>query len=165
MIELELVGVRIEMPSGQPLVLLKEIAGDRHLPIWIGTPEASAIAIAQQDVAPPRPLTHDLFGDLLAAVGRGLSHVTITAVEDAVFYAQLVLDDGTVIGSRASDALALALRAKCRIWCADAVMDEAGVRISDADEDGSVAGGEDDESEVQRFRAFLDDVEPEDFGN
>lgn len=163
MIELELVGVRIEMPSSQPLVLLKEVEGERHLPIWIGTPEASAIAIAQQGIAPPRPLTHDLFGELLAAVGLGLTRVNITAVEDAVFYAQLVLDDGTVIGSRASDALALAQRANCRIWCAEAVLDEAGVRIGDADEDA--AGPEDDETEVQRFRAFLDDVEPEDFGN
>lgn len=161
MIELELVGVRIEMPSSQPLVLLKEVDGERHLPIWIGTPEASAIAIAQQGVAPPRPLTHDLFGDLLAAVGLSLAHVTITAVEDAVFYAQLVLDDGTVIGSRASDALALAQRAHCQIWCADAVLDEAGVRIGDDDS----SAPEDDETEVQRFRAFLDDVEPEDFGN
>lgn len=162
MIELELVGVRIEMPSSQPLVLLKEIDGDRHLPIWIGTPEASAIAIAQQGVTPPRPLTHDLLADVLAAVGRSLSHITITAVEDAVFFAQLVLDDGTGVGSRASDALAMAQRAACPIWCADSVMDEAGVRINDADDDDSTEG---EEREVERFRAFLDHVEPEDFGN
>ncbi|NYE93942.1 hypothetical protein FHU41_000163 [Psychromicrobium silvestre] len=163
MIELELVGVRIEMPSSQPLVLLKEVAGERHLPIWIGTPEASAIAISQQGMKPPRPLTHDLLCDVITALGRSISHVTISAVEDAVFFAKIVLDDGTTVDSRASDALALAQRVKCTIWCAEAVLDEAGVLISDADEDAP--DPEEAEQEVQRFRAFLDDVDPEDFAN
>ncbi|AJT40702.1 bifunctional nuclease family protein [Psychromicrobium lacuslunae] len=161
MIELELLGVRIEMPSSQPLVLLKELHGERHLPIWIGTPEASAIAISQQGLKPPRPLTHDLLHNVIIALGRNVSHVTISAVEDAVFFAKLLLDDGTSIDSRASDALAIAQRAQCRIWCSDEVMEEAGVLISDADDDEP----QDAEQEVQRFRAFLDDVDPEDFAN
>ncbi|WP_394941087.1 bifunctional nuclease family protein [Psychromicrobium sp. YIM B11713] len=161
MIEMELLGVRIEMPSSQPLVLLKELGSDRHLPIWIGTPEASAIAIAQQGLKPPRPLTHDLLCEVIAALGRSISHVMISSVEDAVFFAKLVLDDGTSIDSRASDALALALRAECRIWCNEEVMEEAGVVISDDDEEAP----QDAEQEVQRFRAFLDGVDPEDFAN
>lgn len=158
MIEMELVGVRIEMPSSQPLVLLKELRGGRHLPIWIGTPEASAIAIAQQGVIPPRPLTHDLFYQTLQALGRSISRIIISAVEDAVFYAQIVLDNGVTVSSRASDALALAQRGGSSIWCEDAVIEEAGVVISEAGE-----SAEEEEQQMQDFMAFLDEVEPEDF--
>ena len=68
--ELDVVGVRVEMPSNQPIVLLREVGGDRYLPIWIGPGEATAIAFAQQGMAPARPLTHDLFKDVLEAVGQ-----------------------------------------------------------------------------------------------
>ncbi|MGG5175615.1 bifunctional nuclease family protein [Pseudarthrobacter sp. J1763] len=168
MIEVELVGVRIELPSNQPLVLLREIGGDRHIPIWIGTPEASAIALAQQGIIPPRPMTHDLMVDAIHALGHSIARVNIVAVEDNVFFGQIQFDDGTTVNSRASDALALALRAHCRIWCAEQVVDEAGVRIADNgdSEDGSdavEATTVDEERELRRFREFLDDVEPEDF--
>ncbi|MDP5226230.1 MULTISPECIES: bifunctional nuclease family protein [Arthrobacter] len=184
MIEVEVVGVRIELPGNQPLVLLKEVHGERHVPIWIGPPEASAIALAQQGVVPPRPLTHDLLLDVVHSLGRELVSVTIVSVEDSVFYAQLQFDDGTSVSSRASDALALALRGHCRIWCAEQVLEEAGVLIDVQDEDAEVArpvgddaaeqpgeGGAGDasaataeqESELRRFREFLDDIEPEDF--
>ncbi|MCZ2402333.1 bifunctional nuclease family protein [Paenarthrobacter sp. Z7-10] len=165
MIEVQIVGVRVEMPSNQPLVLLKELLGERHLPIWIGTPEATAIALAQQGVVPPRPLTHDLLCNIVTALGRTVVAANITAVEDGVFYAQLVFDDGTQVSSRASDALAVALRVDCTIWCAEAVMDEAGVRITDHDdvEPESISSPEADERELNRFRKFLNDVEPEDF--
>ncbi|MFJ3958540.1 bifunctional nuclease family protein [Arthrobacter sp. NPDC090010] len=181
MIEVEVVGVRIELPGNQPLVLLKESNGERHVPIWIGPPEASAIAIAQQGIVPPRPLTHDLMVDVIHSLGRELVSVTIVSVEDSVFYAQLQFDDGTSVSSRASDALALALRIHCRIWCSEQVMDDAGVLIEVQDEDAEVArpvggDGEEEESEagapsataeqereLRRFREFLDDIEPEDF--
>ena len=166
MIEVEIVGVRIELPSNQPLVLLKEIHGERHVPIWIGTPEASAIALAQQGVVPPRPMTHDLLVDVVEAArplhrqrqhrGGGGQHLLRRSSQ---------FENGTTVSSRASDALALALRAKCRIWCADAVMDEAGVRITEHDEGEDTQPGPavDEEGELRRFREFLDDVEPEDF--
>ncbi|MCY0904213.1 bifunctional nuclease family protein [Arthrobacter sp. H14-L1] len=165
MIELEIVGVRVEMPSNQPLVLLKEIAGPRHLPIWIGTAEATAIALAQQGVVPPRPLTHDLLCSVVTALGRSVASVTLTAVEDGVFYAQLTFDDGTVVGSRASDALAIALRAACTIWCAPEVLEDAGVQVTDHDEDDpdAIDSPEAEERELRRFREFLNEVEPEDF--
>ncbi|MDQ6753898.1 MAG: bifunctional nuclease family protein [Actinomycetota bacterium] len=165
MIEVQIVGVRVEMPSNQPLVLLKEARGERHLPIWIGTAEATAIALAQQGVVPPRPLTHDLLCNVVKALGRAVVGVNITAVEDGVFYAQLVFDDGKVVGSRASDALAVALRVDCPIWCAGEVLEEAGVRITDHDEEESdaITSPEAEERELRRFREFLNDVEPEDF--
>lgn len=149
----DVLGVRVEMPSNQPIVLLRETDGDRYLPIWIGAAEATAIAYVQQGVVPPRPLTHDLLKDVISAVGRELAEVRITRLEDGVFYADLHLGDGAVVSARPSDAIALALRTSSPILVDDAVLDEAGVIIPDEEED-----------EVERFREFLDQVTPEDFG-
>ncbi len=160
--EVEVVGVRIELPSNQPLVLLKEIDGERHLPIWIGAPEASAIAFVQQGIVPPRPMTHDLMVNLIHALKREVTLVRLISVEDTVFHAEIVFEDGTAVNSRASDAIAVALRIPCPIYCADEVLDEAGVRIADA-EDDSEEEQDNAEQEMRQFREFLADVEPEDF--
>ena len=149
----EVMGVRVEMPSNQPIVLLREVEGDRYLPIWIGAAEATAIAYVQQGVVPPRPLTHDLLKDVVGAVGRALTEVRITRLEEGVFYAELDLGDGAIVSARPSDAIAVALRTGSPILVEDAVLDEAGVVIPDEEED-----------EVERFREFLDQVTPEDFG-
>jgi uncharacterized protein len=149
---LDVIGVRVEMPSNNPIVLLRERDGDRYLPIWIGAPEASAIAFAQQGVVPPRPLTHDLLKDVIEAVGRRLEEVRIVAVEDNVYFAELVLDGGLTVSSRTSDAIALALRVGCPIVGAEQVLDSGGVPVPDEDED-----------EVEKFREFLDHISPEDF--
>src|ERR687897_720456 len=124
--EVEVVGVRVEMPSNQPIVLLRELMGERYLPIWIGAVEATAIAFAQQGVVPPRPLTHDLMKDILAATGDELTQVQITDVKDGVFYATLVFGSGAEVSARPSDSIALALRTGTTIYCADDVLDEAG---------------------------------------
>ena len=173
--ELDVVGVRVEMPSNQPIVLLKESGGERYLPIWIGAGEATAIAFAQQGVVPPRPLTHDLIRDLLEAAGQQLTQVRITALRDGVFYAEMVFASGLEVSARPSDAIAvalrtstpifgaevsarpsdsiaLALRTGTRIVCAEEVLDEAGLAVPAEQED-----------EVERFREFLDQVTPEDF--
>jgi bifunctional DNase/RNase len=152
--ELDVVGVRVEMPTNQPIVLLRETAGDRYLPIWIGAAEASAIALAQQGVASARPLTHDLFRDVLAALGRRLTQVRISEYRDQIFYAELVFDNGVEVSSRSSDAIALALRTGATIYGAEEILDEVGITIPDEEED-----------EVERFRAFLDEISPEDFGS
>lgn len=145
-------GVRVEMPSNQPIVLLREVTGDRYLPIWIGAAEATAIAFAQQGVVPPRPLTHDLLKDILAAIGAPLEQVQITEVRDGVFYATLVFGDGAEVSARPSDSIALALRTGTTIYCSEDVLDEAGLAVPAEEED-----------EVERFREFLDHVSPEDF--
>jgi len=150
--ELDVVGVRVEMPSNQPIVLLREVTGERYLPIWIGAVEATAIAFAQQGVVPPRPLTHDLMKDLLDALGQELAEVQITDMKDGVFFATLVLGSGVEIGARPSDSIALALRTGSRIVCAEEVLDEVGLAVPAEQED-----------EVERFREFLDQVTPEDF--
>ena len=148
----DVMGVRVEMPSNQPIVLLREVEGDRYLPIWIGAAEATSIAYVQQGVVPPRPLTHDLLKDVVGAVGRTLAEVRITRLEEGVFYAELDLGEGAVVSARPSDAIAVALRSGSPILVDDGVLDEAGVVIPDEEED-----------EVERFREFLDNVSAEDF--
>ena len=150
---LDVVGVRVEMPSNQPIVLLREIAGERYLPIWIGAVEATAIAFAQQGVVPARPMTHDLLRDVLAALGVELVQIRITELRDGVFYALLVFASGVEVSARPSDAIALALRTGTPIFGAEDVLDEAGIVIADEQED-----------EVERFLEFLDQISPEDFG-
>jgi bifunctional DNase/RNase len=150
--EVDVIGVRVEMPSNQPIVLLREVEGDRYLPIWIGAVEATAIAFAQQGVVPPRPLTHDLIRDLLEATGNDLTEVRITEMKDGVFYALLVFSSGVEVSARPSDSIAVALRTGTRIVCDDEVLSEAGLAVPDEQED-----------EVEKFREFLDHVSPEDF--
>ena len=147
----------MEVPSNTPIVLLRETEGERYLPIWVGPVEATAIAYAQQGVVPQRPLTHDLFRDTLAAIGADLSEIRITDLRDGVFYAVLVFASGVEVSARPSDAIALALRAQVQIFGADDVLEEAGI---DMPADEAVQ----DEDEVERFREFLDQVSPEDFG-
>lgn len=154
---MDVVGVRMEMPSNTPIVLLRETEGERYLPIWVGAVEATAIAYAQQGVVPPRPLTHDLMRDLLDALGATVSQVRITALEDGVFYAVIAFESGLEVQARPSDAIALALRGEIPIVGAEAVLDEAGIEIPDEAEPV-------EEDQVEKFREFLDQVTPEDFG-
>lgn len=153
MIPMDVVGVRLHLPDNEIVVVLAEQGGSRLVPILVGPREGGAIASAQAGVVPPRPLTHDLLRDVLATLGVDLVRVEIVALLDGVFYASLVLSTGQTVDSRASDAIALALRTDSPVLCAADVVDQAGVTLGD----------EDAEEEVERFRAFLDEVTPEDF--
>jgi uncharacterized protein len=157
MLDLEVVGVRVEMPSNNPIVLLRDKEGGRYLPIWVGAVEATAIAYAQQGIVPPRPLTHDLLRDILHALGVTLTEVRITALEEGVFYAVLVFSTGVEVSARPSDAIALALRVDAPIRGAVEVMEAAGIDLPDDEEPV-------EEDQVEKFREFLDQVSPEDFG-
>jgi uncharacterized protein len=150
--ELDVLGVRVEMPTNSPIVLLREREGQRYVPIWIGAPEATAIAYAQQGVEPPRPLTHDLMVTVIRELGHTLTAVHITEVRENTFMAELHFDDGTVISARPSDAIAVALRAAAPILAREELLDEVGVTMAVEEED-----------EVERFREFLDNVSAEDF--
>src|SRR2546428_1556676 len=113
MIEMELAGVRVELPSNQPIVLLREREGERYLPIWIGQSEASAIAIALQGMITPRPMTHDLMKNLLEEMGVHIERILITELKDGTFYATIQMSrngNAHEISSRPSDAIALAVR-------------------------------------------------------
>lgn len=149
---LRVVGVRVELPANQPVVLLREEDGVRYLPIWIGADVASAIAFQQQGVRTVRPLTHDLMKDIITSLGVRLEAVHITEMRDDIFYAELRLTGGVTVSARPSDAIALALRCDVPILGSDAVLQTAGIEIPDEQED-----------EVERFREFLDNISPEDF--
>ena len=133
--QMEVIGVRVEMPSNSPIVLLKEAQGDRYLPIWIGAVEATAIAFAQQGMVSLRPLTHDLFRDVLEVLNVQLRTVNITALRDGIFYADLVFSNGAEVSARPSDSIALALRTGAQIFASEEILDEAGVAIPDEQED------------------------------
>jgi bifunctional DNase/RNase len=155
-IPVELVGVRLQLPTNQPVVLLRESGGTRFLPIWIGAVEAAAIAYAVEGVVPVRPLTHDLLRLVADALGGTVARVVVTELRNAVFYADLVFERGGEeihVSARPSDAIALAVRAGAPLFAAPEVIEDAGIEIRDGDE----------ESEIERFREFLDEVSPEDF--
>ena len=163
--------------SRHPVVLLQESAGRRCLQIWIGLAEAEAIALEQQGRLPERPLTHVLIADVVSALGRTLQRIEITEVRGGTFYADLVFDGDLRVSARPSDSIAIALHADVPIHATEAVLSEAGVLVEDdepteeaADAATGTAGsdpgaaGPADEDEVDRFREFLDNVSPEDFG-
>ena len=162
---MEIAGVRMDVPTGQPVVVLRETGGPRRLPIWVGTNEATSIVFALQGIEPPRPLTHDLLLTVVDQLGRSITGVTVHTVESTVFHAAITLDDSTVVDARASDALALAARTSCPIRCAAAVLDEAGLVLSaDGELREQAPGGPGEaEEQVREFRDFLDQVDPEDF--
>jgi len=155
---MEVIGVRIEMPSNQPIVLLKEIDGSRFLPIWVGAVEATAIAFAQQGVEPPRPLTHDLMNNLVEHLDATLTAVHLTEIKEGIFYATMLLRDSKggqlTISARPSDAIALAVRSHSNILATEELLDEIGIEIPQ---------GDGENQEVEKFREFLDQINPEDF--
>jgi uncharacterized protein len=155
MIELSLVGVRVELPSNQPIVLLKENEGERYLPIWIGAVEATAIAFALQGIQTPRPMTHDLMRDILQETNIEVERILISELVDQTFFAVIrMTQDGqsAEVSSRPSDAIALAVRINAPIFAAEEVLDQAGIELKD-----------EEETEVEKFREFLDQVTPDDF--
>jgi hypothetical protein len=154
---MQLVGVRVELPTNQPIVLLREKEGERFLPIFIGPVEATAIAFALQGIVTPRPMTHDLLKNVLEEIGIGVERVVISELRDTTFYANLEMGrDGQkyTVSSRPSDAIALAVRAGVPLFAEPDVLNEAGIVIRD----------EDEEDEIKRFREFIESVNPEDFG-
>ncbi|MEY3009047.1 MAG: bifunctional nuclease family protein [Candidatus Nanopelagicaceae bacterium] len=149
---LDVIGVRVEMPSNQPIVLLKEIGGVRYLPIWVGAVEATSIAFAQQGVQPPRPLTHDLMKDVLVSLHTNVDSIHLTELRDGVFYSVINLQGGVSVSARPSDAIALALRTGSPILGSEDLLQEAGIEIPDQSEE-----------EVEKFKEFLEGINPEDF--
>lgn len=142
----------MDLPTASPVLLLRIVDSPQHVPIWIGSAEASLIALYAEGVEAPRPLTHDLLLDVAAASGRALASVEITRLVGDVFEASLVFDDGGRVDARASDAVALAVRADVEMLVADEIIDEVAVEVADEEEE-----------EVERFREFLDQISAEDF--
>lgn len=179
MVRLEIIGVRLDVAGNVPLLLLRESDGmKRILPIYIGAPEAASIQWGIEGREPPRPLTHDLIENILGALGAVLDRVVITTVEDGVFFADLHLLTRTgpvTISARPSDAIALAVRAGCTVFCDDGVLISAGRLLSPGDpllgdgestveDDADALVGNDDSAEILgEFRDFIENINPEDF--
>jgi bifunctional DNase/RNase len=166
MVEMELIGIRTELPSQTPIVLLRELTPSRRvLPIFIGGPEAIAIAFALEGRETERPMTHDLFVQVLESLDATLERIEITALEDNTFFAELHLQTGdgpSIVSSRPSDSIALAVRVGCPIFAAESVLEAAGT-VLELDEDGEPEGETNREEVVEEFRRFIDNVNPEDF--
>ena len=160
MTPMELVGVRVEIPANTPMVLLQEQSGSqRLLPIYIGSPEASAIHYALEGIDPPRPLTHDLFVSVIGLLDATLTSVVVTEVRDHTYYAELHLattDGEQTISARPSDAIALAVRCEAPIFASDDLLDEVG-QVPETEPE------EQAEEIIDEFKDFIDNVSPEDF--
>jgi len=161
-VQMELIGVKVRMPATTPVMILRELEGGRRsVPIFIGGPEAHAIDLAISETVTARPMTHDLFLDVVAGLGAEFDKVIVTKLVDGTFYADLVLrtEDGTetVFSARPSDAVALAARAKIPIFAEADLVEEVGF-VDEGDEEV-----EDEDNMVEELRKFLDEVNPEDF--
>ncbi|MCB1246192.1 MAG: bifunctional nuclease family protein [Acidimicrobiia bacterium] len=155
-VPLDLIGVRIELPTNTPILLLRERGGNRYLPIWIGTPEATAIALATEHVTTDRPLTHDLAASLIEELGGRVTEVVVTELRGGTYFADLRIEAGEdthTVSSRPSDAVAIAVRVDAPLFAERELLDQAGIEIRD----------ESDEEQIEKFREFLDEIDPEDF--
>jgi len=163
MIELNVYAVLYSLLSRHRIVLLKEVLGERYLPVWIGQNESEAIAMRLQGAVVPRPLTHDLLASVIAELGGDVQYVLINDLQNSIFYARLAIQhDGALqmIDSRPSDAIALAVRVDAPIYVAEEVLDKAGITPSpDIRHEG---GGEDD---LDVFRDFVDNLDLGDLEN
>ncbi len=159
---MELVGVRVEIPANTPMVLLQEQSGDqRLLPIYIGSPEATAIHYAIEGVNPPRPLTHDLFATVIGRLGAELDRIVVTEVRDHTYYAELHIttgDGNQTVSARPSDAIALAVRTGTPIYASDDLLDEVG-QVPEADPEPEA------EEIIDEFKDFIENVSPDDFAS
>jgi bifunctional DNase/RNase len=158
--EMVIYGVSFDLVGKQPIVLLKTADGNRYLPIWIGQPEAAAILMKLQGASTPRPMTHDLFAEVLEQLEAQVVRITVTELKDNTFYASItVQQNGTEleIDSRPSDAIALAVRAEAPIFAAERVIEESAIEFE---------GEEVNEEEiVSDFRKFLENVTPDEFAD
>jgi uncharacterized protein len=156
--EMIIYGVSFDMVGKQPIVLLKTAEGNKFLPIWIGHPEAAAILMKLQGASTPRPMTHDLFTDMLGQLDARVTRIAVTELRDNTFYAVVTITlNGSEIevDSRPSDAIALAVRADAPIFAAEAVIEESAIEFEHEDVN--------EEEVVEEFKKFLDEVKPEDF--
>jgi bifunctional DNase/RNase len=156
--EMVIYGVSFDMVGKQPIVLLKTADGNKFLPIWIGHPEAAAILMKLQGASTPRPMTHDLFTDMLDKLEARVVRIAVTELRENTFYAVVTVSvDGSEIeiDSRPSDAIALAVRADAPIFADDSVIEESAIEFEHEDVN--------EEEVVEEFKKFLDEVKPEDF--
>lgn len=173
MIETVVESIRVSLVTQHRVVILKEVDGERHLPIWIGAYEAEAIAMELQGVTAARPMPYDLMRTLIGNLGGNVDRILVTDLSQDVFYARIVINQNgraLEIDSRPSDAIALAVRAKVPILVDDGVMERAGVTLGpdDEEEDADADATEDAAAPVEDgtlsvFRDFINTLDLDDF--
>lgn len=173
LVEVRVQSLGLDRASNTPVVILKELDGERVLPIWIGPGEASAIAMQLADMKFSRPLTHDLLVTVLAGLGGSLQRVIITKVEDNTYYAELVIrQNGEVISvdARPSDSIAVALRTDAQIFAQDELLERASIEIADeeaeldAEEGSGIEETPPGDMDAEELKEYLRRLNPEDFG-
>ena len=167
--EMEIYGVSFDLVGKQPIVLLKTADGNKFLPIWIGHPEAAAILQKLQNAATVRPMTHDLVADMLGQLEAEVVSVAVTELRENTFYARITIQQNgseLEIDSRPSDAIALAVRFRAKIYAADEVIEESGIEFEGEvveSEEGGTAATPLSDLDPAEFRQFLDSVSPDEF--
>jgi len=177
MIEMVIDSIRVSLVNYQRVVILKEKAAERYLPIWIGPAEADAIAVKLQGATVPRPLSHDLLHSVISALGSTLNSIVINDLRSDTFYAKIILnvDGGQMeIDSRPSDALALAVRKDSPIYVEESVLDRAGILLDKetgkpiSEEERNGADGkkvsEEEMRKMSAFRDFINTLDLDDLG-
>jgi uncharacterized protein len=157
-IEVRIRGLMMDPATNMPIVVLKDVASDTVMPIWVGIFEANAIAIEIEKVSAPRPMTHDLARNLMRHLNAELERIVITEIKDDTFYAVLWVRQGNepvAIDARPSDAIALALRADCPIFVAEHVMQSAKLNTA----------GPPDGPTAEQLRGWLEGLNDEDLGS
>ena len=178
MIEMSIDSIRVSMMNYQRVVILKETATERYLPIWIGPAEADAIAVQLQGMSVPRPLTHDLLQSIISSLGAQINRIIVNDLKNDTFYAKIYLTvNGSEleVDSRPSDAMALAVRVKAPIYAEDAVLEKAGIYLDTKtgkpvseeieEESGEPKGqiSEEDTRRMSAFHDFINTLDLEDF--
>jgi bifunctional DNase/RNase len=166
LIEMTVDSIRVHMPTGQHVVILKEKEAERYLPIWIGINEANAIALRITGITPERPITHDLLVNILGAVDVTVDRIVVTSLSNDVFFARIMarLDGRALdIDARPSDAIAVAVRVGARIFVADDVLERAGV-LPEADKEGDSKEPAEDDEKLAVFREMINSMDLPDLG-
>jgi bifunctional DNase/RNase len=156
LVEMSIRGLMIDPITNMPIVILKDADDQRTLPIWVGPVEANAIAIQMENITTPRPMTHDLLVRVMADLGATLDRVVVADLSENTFYAQLVLrraEGVVVVDARPSDALALALRTKARVFVSEHVLDRAQSLDTSAEQ-----------ANQERLQRWLESLDPDDLG-
>ncbi|NKB89917.1 MAG: bifunctional nuclease family protein [Acidobacteria bacterium] len=152
-VRMQISGLMVDPVTNMPIVILKDDSGEHVLPIWVGVYEANAIALKLEDIAPPRPMTHDLLHDVVGQLGAEIRRILISDLRDNTYYARVDLErkgEQLSIDARPSDALALALRADAPVFVETSVLELA-------------ENGTDSSSEAERLKRWFENLDPEDF--
>ena len=156
LIEMHIKGLMLDPVTNVPIVVLKDSENQRALPIWVGPVEANAIALQVENVAPPRPMTHDLFRRLLTVLSASVSRVVIAELRGSTYYAYLEIEregERLFLDARPSDALAIALRTGAPVFVTPSVLDQArSLEVSS------------EQADQERLQRWLESLDPDDMG-